>query len=219
MKKEVKNIDFWEKLLRELPESYKSWFKDERKFLHKHITKNSKVLEVGCGDGRSIKDIIDVTKNIYAIDHDKKAVDDAVNNFKEYHSIKIILEDAIKLQFKDESFDFVLCLTTFANLGNYKYKALEEMKRVLKKDGSIIISVFSEDALKERMKVYKKLGSPIKEVTKNGRVVFDESLGDNISEQFSKNELVEIFKKVELKVEKIEKSGIGYMCKLSKRLD
>nr|AQS28924.1 hypothetical protein [uncultured archaeon] len=32
--KEVKNIDFWERLLSELPESYKEWFKEERKFLH-----------------------------------------------------------------------------------------------------------------------------------------------------------------------------------------
>ena len=29
--KKAKNIDFWEKVLSEPPESYKSWFKDEKK--------------------------------------------------------------------------------------------------------------------------------------------------------------------------------------------
>ena len=214
--KEVKNIDFWERLLNEPPESYKSWFNDEKKFLHKHILCNSKVLEVGCGDGRSIKDIINITQNIIAIDNDKKAVNDATNNFKKYSNVRIILADAKELPFEDKSFNFVLCLITFANFGEDKYKVLREMKRVLRDDGKIIISVFSEDALEERIKVYKKLGAPIKEITKNGTVIFDESLGANISEQFSKSELIKIFNKVELKIDEIVKSGIGYLCLVSK---
>lgn len=213
---ELKNIDFWEKVLSELPESYKSWFKDEKIFLHKDIFKDAKVLEVGSGDGRSIKGIIDLTKNIAAIDHDQKAVDDARKNFKEYPNIKITLADARDLPFKKSEFDFVLCLTTFANFGDDKYKALEEMKRVLKDTGKIIISVFSEDAFEERMKVYKKHRAGIKQIINNKKVIFDEKIGDNISEQFSKEELKEIFDKVNLKVEKINKSGIGYICKLSK---
>ncbi|MBS3093799.1 class I SAM-dependent methyltransferase [Candidatus Pacearchaeota archaeon] len=214
--KELKNIDFWQKVLQELPESYKLWFKDEKKFLYKNITKNSKVLEVGCGDGRSIKDIIDITQNITAIDNDPKAVIDASNNFKRYKTINISLANAKDLPFKDNTFDHVLCLTTFANFGDDKYKILEEMKRVVRKKGTIIISVFSEDALDERMKVYKSQEVPIKEIAKNGKIIFDESVGANVSEQFSKKELIKIFSKVKFTVEEIEKSGIGYMCKLSK---
>ena len=214
--KELKNIDFWQKVLQELPESYKLWFKDEKKFLYKNITKNSKVLEVGCGDGRSIKDIIDITQNITAIDNDPKAVIDAINNFKRYKTINISLANAKDLPFKDNTFDHVLCLTTFANFGDDKYKILEEMKRVVRKKGTIIISVFSEDALDERMKVYKSQEVPIKEIAKNGKIIFDESVGANVSEQFSKKELIKIFSKVKFTVEEIEKSGIGYMCKLSK---
>ena len=214
--KELKNIDFWQKVLQELPESYKLWFKDEKKFLYKNITKNSKVLEVGCGDGRSIKDIIDITQNITAIDNDPKAVIDASNNFKRYKTINISLANAKDLPFKDNTFDHVLCLTTFANFGDDKYKILEEMKRVVRKKGTIIISVCSEDALDERMKVYKSQEVPIKEIAKNGKIIFDESVGANVSEQFSKKELIKIFSKVKFTVEEIEKSGIGYMCKLSK---
>lgn len=56
-------------------------------------------------------------------------------------------------------------------------------------------------------------------VTDNGKIIFDESVGANTSEQFSKEELVEIFNHTKLKVDKILKSGIGYMCLLSKFKD
>jgi ubiquinone/menaquinone biosynthesis C-methylase UbiE len=214
---EIKNIDYWEKLLKEMPKSYRSWFEDEKVFLQETITRNASVLEVGCGDGRSIKDIIEITQNITGVDHDEDAVQHARDNFREYRNVKILLADAVKLPFKNKSFDFVMCMTTFANFAYKKYKALKEMRRVVKDKGKIIISVFSEDALEERMKIYKSLGADIKEIKGNGTVVFDESLGDNVSEQFSKDELLRIFDETNLRVEKILKSGIGYICKLSKQ--
>lgn len=211
----LKNIDFWEKLLANMPDSYKRWFEEERKYLLKHVTKNSRVLEVGCGDGRSIKDILDITTNIIGIDHEEKAVSDGKNNFKDYKSIKILKAKAENLPFKDKDFDFVICMTTFANFADSKQRVLSEMKRVLQDDGFIIISVFSEDAFEERIKMYKKLNAPIKEI-KGTTVIFDEEIGDNISEQFSKEQLIDIFNKANLKVVDIEKKEIAYLCKLRK---
>lgn len=209
------NMDYWDFVLRNLPESYRKWFLEERKYLIKNITKDSKVLEVGCGDGRSLKDIINITKNLTGIDHDNKAIADAKNNFSSYSTIKIIKADATRLPFENEEFDFAICMTTFANFGNKKFIILKEMKRVLKKSGKIIISVFSEDALEERMKVYKATGVKIKEI-KDGKIVFDESLGDNIPEQFSEKQLREIFTKAKLKIVEIKKLNIAYICKLKK---
>jgi ubiquinone/menaquinone biosynthesis C-methylase UbiE len=210
-----RNIDFWENLLANLPESYKKWFEEEKKYLQKTITPDAKVLEVGCGDGRSIFDILPITKNVTGIDHDDKAVIDAKNNFSSYPTIKIRKADATDLPFDDEEFDFVICMTTFANFGDKKFIVLKEMKRVLKRSGKIIISVFSEDAFEERMRVYKASGAKIKEI-KNGNVVFDESVGDNISEQFTKKQLEDIFSRANLHIEDITKVNIAYLCTLTK---
>jgi len=209
------NMDYWEFVLKNLPESYHKWFEEEKKYLQNIITPDAKVLEVGCGDGRSIFDILPVTKNITGIDHDDKAIADAKNNFSSYPSIKILKADATKLSFENEKFDFVVCMTTFANFADNKFIILEEMKRVLKNSGKIIISVFSEDALEERMKVYKASGVKIKKI-ENGKVVFDESLGDNISEQFSKEQLEDIFSQAYLHIKKITKVNIAYICTLTK---
>ena len=70
------------------------------------------------------------------------------------------------MPFNNEEFDFVICMTTFANFADKKFRVIEEMKRVLKEFGKIIISVFSEDALDERMKIYKSSGVKIKEIKK-----------------------------------------------------
>ena len=108
-----------------------------------------------------------------------------------------------------------MCMTTFANFGDKKFIVLEEMKRVLKKSGKIIISVFSEDAFEERMKVYNASGIKIKEINQ-GNVVFDETVGDNISEQFSRKQLSDIFFRKNLRVEDITKVNIAYLCTLTK---
>ncbi|MFZ5559551.1 MAG: class I SAM-dependent methyltransferase [Patescibacteria group bacterium] len=211
----MRNIIYWEKLLDNLTPSYKKWFREEKKYLRKNITRNAKVLEVGCGEGRSLNDIVDISENIVGIDHDKKAVTDAKSKFKNYPRVKIILADARNLPFKRNTFDFVICMTTFANFGNQKIKILKQMKEVVKEKGIIIISVFSEDAFKERMKMYRKLNVPIKKI-KGTTVIFNKEVKDNISEQFSKKQLVEIFNKVKLKIIEIKKVGMAYLCKSQK---
>jgi ubiquinone/menaquinone biosynthesis C-methylase UbiE len=211
------NADYWDDfVLTNLPDSYKKWFEEEKKYLLKHIAKDSNVLEVGCGNGRSIFDVLSITKNITGIDHDQKAVDDARKNFSKYPNINFLKADATTLPFEDEKFDFVICMTTFANFADKKFIILDEIKRVLKNSGHIIISVFSEDAFDERMKVYKASGVNIKKID-GTTVIFDEALGDNVSEQFSKEELENIFSRANLTIKDITKINIAYLCKLKKK--
>ncbi len=212
----MKNNDYHNLLLKSLPESYRVWFEAEKVYLKDHIKPGSFVLEVGSGEGRSILDLLPITKNIVAVDHDGEAVTRTRHLFANFPSIKIIEADGEHLPFADESFDYVICMGTFMNLANKKYPILAEMKRVLKNDGKVIISSFSEKALSERLNIYKKVGGPIKEVI-GGTVVFDESLGANISEQFSPQELTDIFAKVGFVIEDMSEISIAYLCILSKK--
>ena len=212
---DVKNVDFWEEVIRNQPTSYKIWFNKEKEYLNKIITLDSKVLDIGCGDGRSILDIISITQNIVGLDYDEKAVSDAKNNLSKYPTVKIIKENATSLPFDSESFDFIICMGTFANFADKKFDTLNEMRRVLKSSGKIIISVYSEDALTDRIELYKSIGIKIREI-KGGTVIFDESFKDNISEQFSEQELRDIFSRANLKVNNMEKTSIAYLCTLSK---
>ena len=119
-KKKV-NIVGWEEALRNPPDSYKEWFAEEKRYILQNIEKGSKVLEVGCGDGRSIKDVLEVTKDITGIDNDPTAIELAKENLKNYRGIKLILADGKNMPFGDEIFDYVTCIGTFANFGTDKY--------------------------------------------------------------------------------------------------
>jgi len=216
MEKEKSNMEYWGELIKAAPEAYKEWFQGEKEFFKRVIKKDSTVLEVGCGDGRSLKDILPITENLTGLDHDDLAISQAKDIFKNYPKVKIIKGEATNLPFEDKSFDYTTCIGTFANLADKKFQVLEEMKRVTKNNGKIVISVYSEKALPTRKKIYKRLNSPILEIKDNGTVIFDESIGDNISEQFSREQLREIFKKAKLKVEEINEVGMAYICLLSK---
>lgn len=209
------NSDYWTELLTKMPESFQNWFKEEKTYLQKHIVPNSKVLDIGCGDGRSISDIISITKNIIGIDHDKNAIDSATNKFSNYSSIKFIQEEASNLSFNNDTFDFIICMGTFANFADKKFEIIQEMRRVLKDTGKIIISVYSENALKERIKLYKITDIKINKIN-NSTIIFDKSLYDNISEQFSKAQLKDIFTKEKLHISNLIELDIAYLCTLSK---
>ena len=212
----MKNNDYYNALLNSLPASYQAWFEEEKKFLESNIKTDATVLEVGSGDGRSIFDLLPITKNIVGVDHDDNAIKTGKESFKDYESIKFVKAEAEDLPFENDSFDYIICMSSFANFSDKKYRILEEMKRVLKSDGRIIISTYSEKALSERLNIYKNLKIPTKEIKENGTVVFDDSLGDNISEQFSKEELISIFETSGLQVDLIKEVDIAYLCLLKK---
>jgi ubiquinone/menaquinone biosynthesis C-methylase UbiE len=207
--------DYWEAIVKNPSGSYKQWFESEKIFLRETITKDANVLDMCCGNGRDIDYIIDITKNITGIDHDTDIVNSAKRRFADYPSVKILLAEAQKLPFKDNTFDFVICTATFNNFGENKLKALAEMKRVMKKGGFLIVGVYSEDAFNERTKTYKKIKIPIKSIS-GTTVHFDKSTGYELSEQFSKEQLIEFLRNAGMNLVEIKKVGIAYLCKASK---
>lgn len=212
--KEKTNLEGWGKMLSHLPDSYAHWLGKEKEFLIRYVAKDSKVLEIGCGEGRSLKYLLKITKNIVGIDNNSKAIEDLKSRLKD---VDIQLADGKDLPFEDNSFDFVLCIgNTFGDFGKNRSKVLSEMTRVAKKRGEIFISVYNEDAMEERLKIYRKIGAPIKEII-GGKVFFENLKDIESSEQFSKEELEEIFKEAGLEILEIKKEGIGYFCRLEKK--
>lgn len=210
------DIIFWKEALKDLPSSYKAWFKEEKEFLRKNVDSKTKLLDVACGDGKGLKMVSDIIKEGVGLDFDENALKDAKNNFKDSSNIKFVLGDAESLPFEENSFDVVICIGSLCNAGDKKVRWLEEMGRVSKKNGSIILSVYSEDAFDERIKFYKKLKVPIKKIEGTKVFLDDKEIKDNTSEQFSKKDLEELFSKSKLELIGIVKSGIGYICKARK---
>ena len=209
------NVEYWVSIIHNAPPAYRELYAEEEKFLRKNIPKGAKVLDIGCGDGRSLRSIEHIAKEITGIDHDDKAIELAKENFRNNPIAKFLKAEANKLPFQKNSFDSVICIGTFTNFGPIKDEALKEMKRVVKEKGDIILLAYSEKALKERLQLYKNHNVPIKKL-EGSTVYFEDSVGDNISEQFSKEELKKIFDKHSLKITDLKETKIAYLCKLTK---
>ncbi|MEM7819368.1 MAG: methyltransferase domain-containing protein [Candidatus Aenigmatarchaeota archaeon] len=100
------------------------------------IKKYSKglVLDIGCGTGEYVK----LLNNGIGIDISYNMLRESKNKTKN----PLIKASAENLPFKDNLFDTILCMFTVLNLCDFE-KSVNEMNRVLKKDGVTIVSVAS----------------------------------------------------------------------------
>ena len=211
-----KNIDYWERVLQSPTSSYRELFEGERNYLLEHIQGELDVLDVGCGEGRNIRTILERTQHVVGVDNDEKAVADAQGYFLNIPTVKVFNANAAKLPFADQSFDVVTFLMILPNLDKSKDAVMDEIARVLKNSGKVILSTFSDDAFDERMKIYKQVGVPISRI-EGTTFIFDKSLGANISEQFSKEQIEALAHRAGFKMTDIQKvDSIAYICTLEK---
>jgi 2-polyprenyl-6-hydroxyphenyl methylase/3-demethylubiquinone-9 3-methyltransferase len=204
---------FFETWLEQAAPEIKDWFSKEIEYLEKNIKPNSKILDIGCGFGRHIKILAPFAEEIIGIDNNSDMVQKSKQNLSKIKNIKLFLQDAKKLDFGDNSFDYVICMTnTFGDFPDVKIDVLKEMKRVCKSNGKIIISVYSEKSLEIRKNDYEKVGLHITKID-NGIIQTKEGL---ISEQFTKSQLGKLFSSVNLAVNIIELNPISYLCEATK---
>ena len=103
----------------------------------KNINYNSNILDIGCGNGRNMKY---PNYNFYGVDNCSKFVELAKNI-----SPNVYLSDMTNLPFKNNYFDAIISIASFHHLSTIerRMKCLEEMNRVLKPGGKILLSIWS----------------------------------------------------------------------------
>ena len=104
----------------------------EKKIIKKYV--HGRILDIGCGTGYHLNFLKYIKKHAIGIDISKQMLlTSNLNN--------IIVADARNLPFLPKTFDTVLCMFSTLNLLNEK--SVEEISRVLKNKGHLILSVSS----------------------------------------------------------------------------
>jgi len=98
--------------------------------------KGKKFLDVGCGLGFFASQAGKLGAKVYGIDIGKRLIN---ISSKKYPKGKFSVASAAKLPFKDNSFDFVLCTEVIEHV-NSQNKVINEIFRVLKKDGYLVLT-------------------------------------------------------------------------------
>jgi SAM-dependent methyltransferase len=137
-------MDFEHKNVKSIYETIANDFSDKRyiqwdwieNFINS-FPKNSIMLDIGCGNGRNMKNNNYI---FYGIDNCKKFIELA----KEI-SLNVVLSEMTNLPFIDNHFDAIISIASFHHLSNIirREQCLYEMHRVLKPNGKLLLSVWS----------------------------------------------------------------------------
>jgi len=130
-----------------------------------------KVLELGCGTGLFTEVLQKISKNIVATDFSQEMVMFAKQKRGSLKKVEFMQANALNQLFSNESFDSVFMANLIHVIGNAE-KVIQESKKVLKKDGVLIITSFAINEMNffSRMSMgiryIKTFGKPSDDATK-----------------------------------------------------
>ena len=117
----------------------KYWTKTVELFISTYnLTKDNTVLDIGCGKGFMLVDLLKALPNlkVSGIDISNYAIENAHDLVKD----RIQVANSSNLPFKDSSFDLVISINTIHNLDEEGcIKSLQEIERVKKKHSYIVV--------------------------------------------------------------------------------
>ena len=155
------------------------------------------VLDFGCGSGRNF---IKIPGRLYGLDFSKNQLKYA-KGYAKKQKIKVIIKKgtAEKLPFKNEFFNKIISIATIhcINSDKKRKKALEEIFRVLKKDGGVLIAVWDKDQ--------EKFKNQNKEILLSWKI--DERAYKRYYYLYNKKEIIELMQKIGFKILKVLDKG------------
>ncbi len=114
----------------------------EFEYFRKYVNKNDRILDLGCGNGRVYEFFKDYGITYYGLDISEKLINIAK---KKYPEPNFKVGNMINLPYENNFFDTVWMIASFHHLRDKKERiqTLKEIKRVLKENGILIITVWN----------------------------------------------------------------------------
>lgn len=177
----TKYYDNWDEESRVLRDNaHLTEFYITMEYIKKYAPKNSKIIEIGCGAGVYSLELAEQGYDVTAVDISEKNLRTLRGKVNPKSKIRVLNRNACNLfDIENDTFDVCLCLGPLYHLFDEEDidRAINETKRVTKKNGTIFFAFLSQDYI--MMRVPQKIFSnPLRYLTEDYKFI------SNIDEAF-----------------------------------
>ena len=177
----------------------------------KSLKQTESVADLGCGNGRHLIICAEHCKQVIGLDISKELLGIVKNKLikKNLENAALLHSDVRYIPIKEETVDAILYIASLHNIKGReeRLQSLKELKRILKKEGKALISVWSRWQDKYRKLFFKKWFTKISESEFGDINIYWKQHGLNIPRfyhLYSKKEFIEDINKAGLVIEEIE---------------
>lgn len=124
----------------------------EARYVIDNVQGRSRVLELGCGYGRALKEIAPHVTRIVGNDISRRSLELAATYLRRFRNCDLLRMDASRLAFRDGTFDGVFCIQNgISAFGRDRHELVAESVRVAKEGGVVLFSSYSPRIWADRL--------------------------------------------------------------------
>ena len=160
------------------PPRVQQYLAAEIDFARSQILPSHRVLELGCGYGRVLLQLVSTAARLVGIDTSAPSLTLAREVLRDFSSCEVQLMNATDLSFKDHAFDVVLCLQNGLSAFQVDhYRILTEALRVTRPGGLLLFSSYAPQFWPHRLHWFELqageglIGEIDHDATRNGVIV------------------------------------------------
>jgi 2-polyprenyl-3-methyl-5-hydroxy-6-metoxy-1,4-benzoquinol methylase len=186
------------------------------------VQEKSSVLDIACGNGRILNALQEKQVDYFGCDQSSNLIKIAQSNWPQHSFTVSSLPNLEEL--KPREYDYIFLIAALHHLPSYQQRllALKNIKKYLKKDGRLIISVWRLLKTKKRQAFWQWFKSLFNQRIEYGDVVFPwkSAKGDIIANRyyhgFSRRELHKVAKEAGYKIGELKQDEYNYWIVLNK---
>jgi 2-polyprenyl-6-hydroxyphenyl methylase/3-demethylubiquinone-9 3-methyltransferase len=124
----------------------------EARYVIENVQGTNRVLELGCGYGRALKEVAPHVARIVGNDISRGSLDLAATYLRHFQNCDLVRMDASRLAFRDGMFDAVFCIQNgISAFGRNRHELVAEAVRVAKEGGVVLFSSYSPRIWTDRL--------------------------------------------------------------------
>lgn len=138
------------------PRRVKQYLEAEIAFVLEKTRPSDRVLELGCGYGRVLQNLISKAETVFGIDISLASLFLAQKTLDKKPICYLLAMDAVELGLSDKKFDAVVCIQNGISAFNVnRRKMIEEAMRVTRSGGIVLFSSYSEHFWEDRLEWFR----------------------------------------------------------------